>query len=131
MNDDKLFESKVKAALDMSELSIDADTRIRLAKIRSQSLNASSRHIVPSKWLTLANWGLKSWVPAASLVVFVAFAMLIMVNPKIQSPSTKQQDQVVILELLNDVEDLETATDPDFYLWADEVLAESVGNDAV
>ena len=124
MNEDKLFESKVKAALDTSELSIDADTRQQLAQIRRQSLNAGSRHIVPSKWLALTNWHFKSWIPAASLAFVGVFAMLVIVNLKIQSTSTNQQDQVVMLELLNEADDLETAVDPDFYLWADEVLAE-------
>ena len=31
--------------------------------------------------------------------------------------------QIAALELLDNVDDIDTTTDPDFYLWADEVLA--------
>lgn len=127
MNDDKTFESKVKASLDNSAQAIDADTRKRLADIRRQALNTETRRYLPSKWLTFEHW-----IPAASLAFFALLTVLIVVHPKNNNPvNTGQDQQVAMLELLNNADDLEAVTDPDFYLWADEVLAEEANGNAV
>jgi len=130
MNNDKTFESKLKDILDKSELSLDTDTRKRLLSIRNQALNSRAPNFVPSKWLAISNWKHNPWLPATSLAFCALIAMFIVINPKVQTPSINQQDQVAILEILNDPDDLETISDPDFYLWADEVLAETASGHA-
>ena len=39
-------------------------------------------------------------------------------------------DQVALYELLNNAEELEVMTDPDFYAWIDESLDDSLDKDA-
>jgi hypothetical protein len=128
MNDNKTFESKVKASLDNSAQAIDADTRKRLADIRKQALlSFDTRQYPQSKWLTFQHW-----IPAASLAFCALLTVLFVVHPKNNNPvNTGQDQQLAMLELLNNADDLEAITDPDFYLWADEVLAEEANGNAV
>ena len=114
------FEAKVKTSLDVQVQGLDADTRQQLAGARRKALNQ------PAK---------KPWrdylLPAASLALCSLLAVFILVNPKPNTapenvainPAIQLNDQVAALELLDNVDDIDTATDPDFYLWADEILA--------
>ena len=130
MNINDEFEAKVKTSLDTQVQGLDADTRQQLAVARRTALNQPSKQswrdsLLKSSWLT--SYGLR----AGSLVLCSLLAVFILVNPK---PSTapanvainqtvQLNDQVAALELLDNVDDIDTATDPDFYLWADEILA--------
>jgi hypothetical protein len=81
--------------------------------------------LLKSSWLT--SYGL----PAGSLALCSLLAVFILVNPKPSTapanvavnPAIQLNDQVAALELLDNVDDIDSATDPDFYLWADEILA--------
>ena len=122
------FEAKVKANLDTQVQGLDADTRQQLAVARRKALNQPNKPSWRDAWLK--NYGL----PAASLALCSLLAVVILVNPKPNiapanvavNPAIQLNDQVAALELLDNVDDIDTATDPDFYLWADEVLATEV-----
>lgn len=129
MNISNQFETKTKASLDAQVQGLDADTRQQLATARRKALNQPSKQSWRDSWLK--NLGLKSGgLPAGSLVLCSLLAVFILVNPKPhESPANiasnqavQLNDQVSALELLDNVDDIDTATDPDFYLWADEVL---------
>lgn len=127
------FEDKIKASLTRSVEAIDADTRQRLADIRLQSLNTASEKISPAKLLTLDFWRGNHLMPAASLVFCALIAVFLVSSPQTQNPtnvipSMDNQDQVAILELLNNPDELEVLSDPDFYLWADEILKDGAEN---
>ena len=127
------FEDKVKASLTRSVEAIDADTRQRLADIRRQSLNTASEKISPAKWLTLDFWRDNHLMPAASLAFCALIAVFLVSSPQTQNatnviPSMDNQNQVAILELLNNPDELEVLSDPDFYLWADEMLMDETDN---
>ena len=119
------FEAKVKANLDTQAQGLDADTRQQLAVARRTALNQPNKPSWRDAWLK--NYGL----PAGSLALCSLLAVIILVSPKpIIAPAnvatnsaTQLNDQVAALELLDNVDDIDTATDPDFYLWADEILA--------
>jgi hypothetical protein len=130
--DDKQFEQKIKSSLDAQAQNLDADTRQLLANARRKALNQAPK----TTWF--ASW-FKSeyWLPASSLALCSLLAVFILVNPTPHpaptnvaqtQPASGQQpgdalNQVAALELLANADDIDTATDPDFYLWADEVLA--------
>ena len=119
------FEAKVKANLDTQAQGLDADTRQQLAVARRTALNQPNKPSWRDAWLK--NYGL----PAGSLALCSLLAVFILVNPKPNkapanvaiNQTIQLNDQVAALELLDIVDDIDTATDPDFYLWADEVLA--------
>ena len=135
MNTDDDFERKVKTSLDADVRGLDAGTRQQLAAVRRAALSQPNKQSwrdslfkkigFKKTWLT--NYGL----PAGSLALCSLLAVFILVNPKPNiapanvaiSPAIQLNDQVAALELLDNVDDIDTATDPDFYLWADEVLA--------
>ena len=130
MNTNDDFERKVKASLDADEQNLDADARQKLAATRRKALNQPSKQSWRDSWLKsawLTNYGL----PAGSLALCSLLAVFILVNPKPQlsptnvaiNPAVQLNDQVAALELLDNVDDINIATDPDFYLWADEILA--------
>ena len=120
MNTNDDFERKVKASLDADMQGLDADTRQKLAVARRKALNQPNK---PS-WRDYL-------LPAGSLALCSLLAVFILVNPKPNiapanvaiNPAIQLNDQVAALELLDNVDDIDTATDPDFYLWADEILA--------
>lgn len=114
------FEAKVKANLDAQAQGLDVDTRQKLAAARRKALNQSAKR----PWRDYL-------LPAGSLAICSLLAVFILVNPKpniapanvATNPTIQLNDQVAALELLDNVDDIDTATDPDFYLWADEILA--------
>ncbi len=130
MNTNDDFEAKIKVSLDAQAQGLDADIRQQLAAARRKALNQPSQQswrdsLLKSSWLT--SYGL----PAGSLALCSLLAVFILVNPKPSTapanvavnPAIQLNDQVAALELLDNVDDIDTATDPDFYLWADEILA--------
>ena len=135
MNIDDDFERKVKTSLDADVKGLDADTRQQLAVARRTALSQPNKQSWRDSWFK-NSWFKNSWftsygLPAGSVALCSLLAVFILVNPKPNiapanvaiSPAIQLNDQVAALELLDNVEDIDTATDPDFYLWADEVLA--------
>lgn len=114
------FENKIKASLDSSVNAIDADTRKRLADIRHQSLQAGAPSHASARWLTLSFLHQHRLALAAMTVVFGLVAFMLFS----QKPSLTNHQDLAVLEALNNPEDLELMSDPDFFLWADEVLLE-------
>ncbi len=115
------FENRIKASLDESVKTIDADTRKRLADIRRQSLQADTQPVAPARWLTLS-FMYQPWLTMLATFIVVFMVALMLFSPN--NAPTNQQDHLAVLEALNNTEDLEIISDPDFYLWADEVLLE-------
>ena len=135
MNLNDEFEAKIKTNLDTQVQGLDADIRHQLVVARRKALNQPSKYSwrhsgLSSTWLKsawLKNYGL----PAGSLALCSLLAVFILVNPKpIIAPANvatnaaiQLNDQAAALELLDNLDDIDTTTDPDFYLWADEILA--------
>lgn len=114
------FKVKVKASLDQNEQNLDADTRKRLADIRRQALNTQTGQAKPARWLALS-----AWLPSTSLAFGVLLALFFVLQSQHQQPSSTNTglEQVDTFEMLNNADDLDALADPDFYLWADEALA--------
>lgn len=123
------FEDKVKASLNADLENLDADTRQQLVAARRKALNQSTK----KSWYK--NWQ-QFWLPAGSLALCSLLAVFIYVNPKPDNSHTnvannqaavETTDQVATLELLTEADDSngnsDETGDPDFYLWADEMLA--------
>ncbi|MDP3087332.1 MAG: hypothetical protein Q8M99_03940 [Methylotenera sp.] len=125
MNVNDHFVDQVKKSLNAIEQDIDSETRQQLANIRRYALNQPKK----INWLKL-----EYWLPASSLALCSLLAVFLIVNPEPSiSPSNtvqnqailkKQDAQVAVMELLNNGDDLDLLSDPDFYIWADEVLNE-------
>ena len=124
MSNDEQFERKVKASLDAKIDTLDADTRRRLAAIRKQALtNSQSQHFA---WLNPSNY-----LPAGALALCSIFAVFLVFSPQNNDAQTLQNDQLAVFELLNNPDELEVMTDPDFYAWIDEDLNEINADDDV
>lgn len=119
--ENKILEDKIKAQLDASVQNIDADTRKRLADIRRQSLQTDTQTKAPTRWLTLSFMH-QHWLSILAMFIATFMVALMLFLPS-NAPSN-QQDHLAVLEALNNAEDLEIISDPDFYLWANEVLLE-------
>jgi hypothetical protein len=121
------FEKKVKISLDTGLQNLDVEMRQLLASARRNALNQ------PLKTAWLSIWFKKDyWLSASTVALCSLLAVFILVNPTPHSApkniaATQQKSdaisQMAALELLDNVDDIDTTTDPDFYLWADEVLA--------
>jgi hypothetical protein len=117
------FENKVKASLDQNEQSLDVDTRKRLSDIRRLALNTQTSQAKPAHWLALSHW-----LPSTSLAFGVLLALFFVMQHLQPNATDAGLEQVAAFEMLNDADDLNTEnlemlSDPDFYLWADEQLA--------
>lgn len=121
------FEQKIKASLDESAANLDADTRKRLADIRRQALNTQTNHAKPARWLALSHW-----LPSTSLAFGVLLALFFVAqhqqHNRTEFGAELGADQVAVFEMLNNTDDLDTLSDPDFYLWADEQLGNESGH---
>lgn len=129
------FESKVKSNLDKSLLTLDAETNEALASIRLKALE----HQLPKSRLSLNDFisnklVSNTWIPAGAFALCALLTTLIIVSPNHMSDSAPiisaqsntdraGHEQINMLDLLTQAEDIETATDPDFYVWTEEVLA--------
>ena len=121
MMNDEQFERKVKASLDNHVDGLDADTRRRLADCRRQALTSKSQ---PFAWLNI-----NSYLPAGALALCSLFAIFLLFKPQDNAVRVLASDQVALYELLNNAEELEVMTDPDFYAWIDESLEDSLDKD--
>ena len=135
------FEAKAKASLEKSVQQINQQTRHDLANIRLKALShqVADKTLSKFSWLTMSNLA-----PAGALSFCVFVAVFFVYSPTNkhdvtspiaqqmqQSNQASQDDQVAILELLTDLEALDTASDPGFYLWMEEALASESASDAV
>jgi hypothetical protein len=126
----KTFETKVKTSLDESVITLDKETQQALASIRQKVLE--KQH--PQSRLNFNTWNFNALIPVGTFALCALLTVLIVYSPDYVDDSTQrmavqqsgnhdQYEQIAMLELLTHPEDLETATDPDFYVWMDEILA--------
>jgi hypothetical protein len=112
MNDDN-FETRIKAHLESSAQNLDGETKRRLLEIRRGALNQ------PTK---LSWFKSHQWMPAAGLA-FCSIIAIMLYLPSQQSPlngNASAIDQTAMLELIDSTDDIDTLSDPGFYLWLDE-----------
>ena len=127
------FEKKIQASLNSNLDNLDANTHTQLASARYKALNqAAKKSRFSLLWLKSLNKNY--WLSTGSLALCSLLAVFILVNPQannshpnVANNLAQQQstDQVAALELLNDADDSNDneMADPDFYLWADEIIA--------
>lgn len=118
------LEARIKASLDASTQSIDADTQQRLNAMRRAALNQPTK----TNWLRL-----QYWLPATSLAFCTVVGMMLWLPTQAPAPSATLE-HTAMLELIENPEELEVMSDPGFYLWLDEVSAgesESMVSNAV
>ena len=118
MNEDN-FNQKIKLSLDHSVDSLDADTRQQLADRRKLALNSQA---VKRSWLSS-----QYWMPASALAFCALVAVFVVINPQqtgntVGIASNNVENPATVLEVLNNAEDLDVISDPDFYAWAEETL---------
>jgi ABC-type transport system involved in cytochrome bd biosynthesis fused ATPase/permease subunit len=120
---DKALEDRIKTSLEQSARNLDVDTQNRLNALRRNALNQPTKE----NWLKF-----NGWIPATSLVFCSVIAMLILI-PSHQASNNISElpDQTALLELLDNPEELDTISDPYFYLWVDEVNDENGAQHAV
>jgi hypothetical protein len=120
---EKALEARIKTSLEQSARFLDADTQQRLNAARRNALNQPAK----AKWFQF-----NGWIPATSLVFCSVIAMLILI-PSHQAPHTtiELSDQTAMLELLDNPEELDVISDPDFYMWVEEMNNENGVHHAV
>lgn len=132
------LEDRIKASLEHSTTQLDTETLQRLQAARRSALSPAGKltwfnikaWFSSKNWFSFKNWvNLKSLLPAASLAFCMAIAILI-AFPAHQTLTNNPSDQTAMLELLNDPEDLDTLSDPDFYIWMEEIEANKEDNHA-
>jgi hypothetical protein len=112
MNHDNL-ETRIKVSLNTSIQNIDDDTKHRLQNIRRHAMNSPAK----TSWFKS-----HQWAPAVSLA-FCSIIAIMLYLPSQQSQTqitTTQIDQTAMLELIDSPDDIDTLSDPDFYMWLDE-----------
>jgi len=121
------FNQKIKVNLDHSIDSLDLDTRQQLADRRKLALNSQQ---TKSNWLSAQYWR-ESWyayrMPASALAFCALVAVFVVINPQqndhaVGIASNNVDNPAAVLEVLNNAEDLDVISDPDFYAWAEETL---------
>ena len=126
------LEDHIKVSLEESARNLDADTLQRLNAIRRAALKQPAK----ASWFKLSwfqpSWfKLNGWIPATSLVFCSVIAMLII----LPSPQSKQAnalpDQTAMLELLDNPDELDAISDPDFLMWVDAYESENEVQHAV
>lgn len=134
MTNQEEFEAKIKASLDASVYGLDKKTQDDLASIRQKILKPKQ----PRAWININAW----IMPAGAFAFAILLTVFLLYSPysiddTSQQVATQQDivanqtEQIAILELLSSPEDLETATDPAFYVWMDEILATESTDNAV
>lgn len=117
------FNQKVKTSLDNSVDMLDSDTRQQLANRRKLALNSRSEK---TGWLS-QHWR-AYFMPVGALAFCGLLAIAIVINPQtaqdsIDIASNNAENPAAVLEVLNNAEDLDVISDPDFYAWAEETLS--------
>jgi hypothetical protein len=124
------FKTKVKTSLDESVVTLDKETQQALASIRQKVLEKQR----PQSRLNFNAWNFNAWIPVGTFALCALLTVLIVYSPDNiddstqrmaaqQSVNHEQYEQIAMLELFTNSEDLETTSDPDFYVWMDEILA--------
>jgi hypothetical protein len=124
------FETKVKTSLDESVITLDKETQLALTSIRQKVLEKQR----PQSRLNFNAWNFNALIPVGAFALCALLTVLIVYSPDNIDDSTQrmaaqqsgnhdQYEQIAMLELLTHPEDLETTSDPDFYVWMDEILA--------
>jgi len=129
------FETKVKTSLDESVITLDKETQQALTSIRQKVLEKQR----PQSRLNFNAWNFNAWnlnalIPVGAFALCALLTVLIVYSPDNIDDSTQrmvaqqsgnhdQYEQIAMLELFTNPEDLETTSDPDFYVWMDEILA--------
>ena len=129
------FETKVKTSLDESVITLDKETQLALTSIRQKVLEKqrSQSRLNFNAWDFNA-WNFNALIPVGAFALCALLTVLIVYSPDNIDDSTlhmvaqqnvkhDQYEQIAMLELFTNPEDLETTTDPDFYVWMDEILA--------
>lgn len=112
------LESRVKSALDTSIQTLDADTIQQLQSVRREALNQ------PKSEGWLSQLTTSYWAPATG-VVFCSMVAAMLLLPQTQN-TNNTFDQTALFEMLEEPDTLEVLSDPDFYLWVDDLEAQSV-----
>ena len=121
--DEMQLEDRIKASLNQSAKFLDDDTQTRLQAIRRAALNQPAK----TSWFSL-----NGWMPAASLVFCSVIAILIVLpSHQASNLSTTEADHTAMLELLENPDELDVMSDPDFYIWIDELAHEDGTHHAV
>ncbi len=114
------LEDRIKASLEESVNNLDADTQQRLNAIRRAALNQPAKE----NWFKPSWLKFNGWIPATSLVFCSVIALLIILPSHQSTQTTDLPDQTAMLELLDNPDELDALSDPDFLMWVEEVNGE-------
>lgn len=115
--DEKTFTDRIHAGLTASTNEIDGETQQRLHAIRRKALQQKSQQTGLQKiWQNN-----RVWAPVAGVAFCSVMAiMFILPAQHASNPETISGEYTAMFEVVESPEDLDTITDPDFYLWLDE-----------
>lgn len=115
--DEKTFTDRIQAGLTASTNEIDSETQQRLHAIRRKALQQKPQ----LSWLKKIWQSNMVWAPVAG-VAFCSVMAIMFTLPAQQasSPDAISGEYTAMFEVVESPEDLDTITDPDFYLWLDE-----------
>lgn len=115
--DEKTFTDRIHAGLTASTNEIDAETQQRLYAIRRKALQQKPQQT----WLQKLLQNNMVWAPVAGVAFCSVMAiMFILPAQQASSPAAISGEYTAMFEVVESPEDLDTITDPDFYLWLDE-----------
>lgn len=115
--DEKTFTDRIHAGLTASTHEIDAETQQRLYAIRRKALQQKPQ----PGWLQKLWQNNMVWAPVAGVAFCSVMAiMFILPAQQASSPVDISGEYTAMFEVVESPEDLDTITDPDFYLWLDE-----------
>ena len=115
--DEKTFTDRIHAGLTASTNEIDAETQQRLYAIRRKALQQKPQQT----WLQKLLQNNMVWAPVAGVAFCSVMAiMFILPAQQASSPTAISGEYTAMFEVVESPEDLDTITDPDFYLWLDE-----------
>lgn len=115
--DEKTFTDRIHAGLTASANEIDGETQQRLHAIRRKALQQKSQQT----WLQKIWQNNRVWAPVAGVAFCSVMAiMFILPAQQVSSPAAISGEYTAMFEVVESPEDLDTITDPDFYLWLDE-----------
>jgi hypothetical protein len=119
--DEKTFTDRIHAGLTASTHEIDAETQQRLYAIRRKALQQKPQQ----GWLQKLWQNNMVWAPVAGVAFCSVMAiMFILPAQQASAPVTISGDYTAMFEVVDSPDDLDAVTDPDFYLWLDEVNPE-------
>lgn len=115
--DEKTFTDRIQAGLTASTYEIDAETQQRLHAIRRKALQQKPQ----LSWLKKIWQSNMVWAPVAGVAFCSVMAiMFILPAQQASNPGAISGEYTAMFEVVESPEDLDTITDPDFYLWLDE-----------